>query len=65
MRSRRRSPKGGVLVEKQRRYVQLIEQGIDNAQGSGSSGSTARRGTDGGTADRSGIPPGSACTIRR
>ena len=32
MRSRRRSPKGGVLVEKQRRYVQLIEQGIDNAQ---------------------------------
>ena len=32
MRSRRRSPKGGVLAEKQRRYVQLIEQGIDNAQ---------------------------------
>ncbi len=32
MRSRRRSPKGGVLAEKQRRYVQLIEQGIDNTQ---------------------------------
>ncbi len=32
MRSRRRSPKGGVLAEKQQRYVQLIEQGINNTQ---------------------------------
>ena len=32
MRSRRRSPKGGVLAEKQQRYVQLIGQGVNNAQ---------------------------------
>ena len=32
MRSRRRSPKGGVQAEKQRRYVQLIAQGINNTQ---------------------------------
>ncbi len=32
MRSRRRSPKGGVQAEKQQRYVQLIEQGINNTQ---------------------------------
>ena len=32
MRSRRRSPEGGVQVEKQQRYVQLIGQGITNSQ---------------------------------
>ena len=32
MRSRRRSPKGGVQAEKQQRYVQLIAQGINNTQ---------------------------------
>jgi IS30 family transposase len=32
MRSRRRSPKGGVQSEKQQRYVQLIAQGINNTQ---------------------------------
>jgi len=32
MRSRRRSPKGGVQAEKQQRYVQLIAQGINNAE---------------------------------
>jgi transposase, IS30 family len=32
MRSRRRSPKGGVQAEKQQRYVQLIGQGINNSQ---------------------------------
>jgi len=32
MRSRRRSAKGGVQAEKQQRYVQLIAQGINNAQ---------------------------------
>ena len=32
MRSRRRSPKGGVQAEKQQRYVQLIAQGINNTE---------------------------------
>jgi len=32
MRSRRRSPEGGVQAEKQQRYVQLIGQGITNSQ---------------------------------
>ena len=32
MRSRRRSPKNGIQAEKQQRYVQLIAQGINNAE---------------------------------
>ena len=32
MRSRRRTPAGGVQAEKQRRYVQLIAQGVGNSE---------------------------------
>jgi IS30 family transposase len=32
MRSRQRSPKGGVQAEKQQRYVQLIAQGVNNSE---------------------------------
>ena len=32
MRDRRRTPAGGVQAEKQRRYVQLIAQGVSNSE---------------------------------
>src|ERR1700728_2206043 len=32
MRDRRRTPAGGVQAEKQRRYVQLIAQGVNNSE---------------------------------
>ena len=32
MRSRRRTPAGGVQAEKQRRYAQLIAQGVNNSE---------------------------------
>ena len=64
MRDRRRRA-GGVQAEKQQRYVQLIAQGVNNSEACRLVGIDRKTGTRWRYGRRSGIPPGSACTIRR
>jgi hypothetical protein len=63
MRDRRRK-RTGVQAEKQQRYLQLIAKGVNNSGACRLVGIN-RKTTAGGTADRSGIPSGRSCTIRR
>jgi hypothetical protein len=65
MRSRRRTPKGGVQSDKQQQYVRLIARGVNNAETCRIVGINRKRGTGGGMAGRSGIPPGCSFTMRR
>jgi hypothetical protein len=65
MRDRRRTPAGGVQAEKQRRYVQLLAQGVSNSEACRLVAINPRRGIVGGTAGGFGIPPGRLSSMRR
>ncbi len=66
MRSRRRTPRGGVQAEKQLQYVRLMAQGVNNAEACRIVGIDRKTGNRWrGMAGRSAIPPGCSCIMRR
>ena len=65
MRGRRRTPAGGVQAEKQRRYVQLIAQGLNNSEACRLGGIDRKTGNRWRYAGRSEILPARLSSIRQ
>jgi IS30 family transposase len=65
MRTRRRTPAGGVQAEKQRRYAQLIAQGLGSSEACRVVGIDRKTGNRWRYGGRSGIPPERLSSIRR